>query len=50
KGLTITGILGILDQAATLKLIDLPATVKDLQNTSFWAADSLFQQLLEKHS
>ena len=31
KGLRITGILGILDQAATLKLIDLSAAVSDLQ-------------------
>jgi predicted nucleic acid-binding protein len=50
KGFTITGILGILDQAATMKLIDLPAAVQKLQNTSFWASDRLFQKLLEKHS
>ena len=50
KGLVITGIIGILDQAATLKLIDLPAAVQSLQNTSFWASDSLFQKLLDKHS
>ena len=49
RGLSITGILGILDQAATMKLIDLPATVQSLQHTSFWASDSLFQKLLEKH-
>lgn len=40
RGLNITGILGILDQAATMNLIDLPATVKSLQNTSFWASDT----------
>jgi predicted nucleic acid-binding protein len=45
-----TGTLGILDQAATMKLIDLPAAVRSLQNTSFWASDSLFQKLLDKHS
>ena len=50
RGLAITGILGILDQAATLKLIDLPTAVQSLQNTSFWASDSLFQKLLDKHS
>ena len=48
RGLSITGILGILDQATTMKLIDLPTTVNSLQNTSFWASDSLFQKLLEK--
>jgi predicted nucleic acid-binding protein len=50
KGLAITGILGILDQAATMKLIDLFTAVQSLQNTSFWASNSLFQRLLDKHS
>ncbi len=50
RGLNITGILGILDRAATMKLIDLPAAVQNLQNTSFWASDSLFQRLLDKHT
>lgn len=49
RGLTITGILGILDRAAAMKLIDLSAAVQSLQNTSFWASDSLFQRLLDKH-
>ena len=49
RGLAITGILGILDQAATMKLIDLPTAVQNLQNTSFWASESLFQKLLDKH-
>jgi predicted nucleic acid-binding protein len=43
-------ILGILDQAATMKLIDLPTAVQNLQSTSFWASDSLIQKLLDKHS
>lgn len=50
RGFTITGILGILDQAATMCLINLPAAVYSLQNTSFWASDALFQRLLDKHS
>lgn len=50
RGLVITGILGILDRAATMKLIDLSAAVQSLQNTSFWASDSLLQRLLDKHS
>ncbi|MEH2316194.1 DUF3368 domain-containing protein [Nostoc sp.] len=50
RGLVITGILGILDQATTMKLINLPVTIQNLKNTSFWASDSLFQKLLEKHS
>jgi len=50
RGLVITGILGILDRAATMKLIDLPAAVQSLQNTSFWASDSLFERLLDQHA
>lgn len=50
RGIAITGILGILDRAATMKLIDLSAAVQSLQNTSFWASESLFQKLLNKHS
>jgi len=50
RGLAITGILGILDQAASMKLIDLPVVVQTLKNTSFWVSDSLFQKLLDKHS
>ena len=49
RGLVITGILGILDQATSMKLINLPNTVHNLKNTSFWASDSLFQKLLDKH-
>lgn len=50
RGLAIAGILGILDRAATMKLIDLPATIQSLQNTSFWVSDRLLQKLLDKHS
>jgi predicted nucleic acid-binding protein len=50
RGLIITGILGILDQAASMKLIDLPTAIQNLQNTSFWAFDSLLQKLLDQHS
>lgn len=50
QGLVITGVLGILDQAAAMKLINLPLTVQNLQKTSFWASDSLLQKLLDKHA
>ena len=50
RGFAITGILGILDQAASMKLIELPAAVQSLKNTSFWVSDSLLQRLLAKHS
>jgi predicted nucleic acid-binding protein len=50
RGFALTGILGILDQAASMKLIDLPSAVQRLQNTSFWASDRLLKTLLDKHS
>lgn len=50
RGLVITGVLGILDQAATMKLIDLTDAVQSLRNTSFWVSDALIQKLLDKHS
>ena len=50
KGLAVAGILGILDQAAMMQLLGLPAAVQSLQQTSFWVADRLLQQLLDKHS
>ncbi|VXD23691.1 DUF3368 domain-containing protein [Planktothrix paucivesiculata] len=50
RGLSITGILGILDQAATMKLINLSTAIDNLQKTSFWASKSLLQRLLDKHN
>ncbi|MEO1354063.1 MAG: DUF3368 domain-containing protein [Cyanobacteria bacterium J06635_15] len=50
RGLTITGTLGILDQAATMELVDLPRVVQKLRSTSFWVSDKLLQALLEKHA
>ncbi|MBD2060611.1 DUF3368 domain-containing protein [Oculatella sp. FACHB-28] len=50
KGLVITGILGILDQAATMKLINMPTAIDNLRSTSFWASESLLQKLLDKHA
>lgn len=49
-GFSLTGILGILDQAATMKLIDLPTAIDNLRNTSFWISDNLLSSLLDKHS
>lgn len=50
RGFKITGILGVLDQAALRKRVTLPAAIQSLQATSFWAADSLIQALLNKHA
>jgi predicted nucleic acid-binding protein len=50
RGLPITGILGILERAAIMQIIDLFTAVQNLQSTSFWVSDSLLQKLLDKHS
>lgn len=50
-GIPITGLLGILDEAATLKQIDLLTTLNRLTNeTNFRAAPNLIQALLSKHN
>jgi predicted nucleic acid-binding protein len=48
--LKITGLLGILDQAATEKLIDLPKAVERLRKTSFHASPWLLKDLLDRHT
>lgn len=50
KSFAVAGTLGILDQAATMKLINLPVVVRKLQSTSFWVSETLIQKLLDKHS
>lgn len=49
KVLAIIGTLGILDQATTRKIIDLPKAISKLGNTSFWASDNLFDKLIQRH-
>lgn len=49
RGLKITGVLGILDEAATLDLIDLPGAIIRLQQTNFRVSPSLIQTLLVKY-
>ncbi|MFL6263096.1 MAG: DUF3368 domain-containing protein [Thermoanaerobaculia bacterium] len=50
RGLKITGLIGILDRAATLKLIDLPGAVERLRGTSFHVAPWLLKDLLDRHT
>lgn len=50
KGLAITGLLGILDQAAVMNYVDLPSAIQDLRATSFWASEHLLQRLIDKWS
>jgi len=48
-GLNVTGLLGILDEAATRGLIDLPAAVERLRQTTFRASPRLLKLLLDRH-
>ncbi|HEY3568980.1 MAG TPA: DUF3368 domain-containing protein [Thermoanaerobaculia bacterium] len=50
RGLKVTGLLGILDRAATVGLIDLPRAVERLQKTSFHVAPWLLKGLLDRHA
>jgi len=49
RGLKITGVLGILDEAAMLNLIDLPSAIVQLQQTNFRVSPTLIQTLLAKY-
>jgi predicted nucleic acid-binding protein len=46
----VTGLLGVLEQAASQNLIDLPDVISRLQKTSFRASASLLNSLLKRHS
>lgn len=49
RGLRVTGLIGILDDAAGEGLINLPKVLEALQMTSFWISPRVLQTLLEKH-
>jgi predicted nucleic acid-binding protein len=49
RGLYTTGLLGILDDAATRRLIDLPTAIERLQRTTFRASPRLLKTLLDRH-
>ncbi|MBC6478988.1 MAG: DUF3368 domain-containing protein [Hormoscilla sp. GM7CHS1pb] len=48
RGLIVTGLLGVLQQSATLGLIDLTVAIERLRETNFWISSSLLQSLLEQ--
>ncbi|BAU10445.1 hypothetical protein LEP3755_09290 [Leptolyngbya sp. NIES-3755] len=50
RGLKITGLIGILDDAASMGLIDLPNTIAKLQTTNFHISSRLIQALLDKNN
>lgn len=50
RGLNVTGLIGILDQAATVGLIDdIPEVVARLNATSLRVAPRVLKHVLEKH-
>jgi len=49
-GLRITGTLGVLDEAASDRLVDARRAAERLQETSFRASPELYQWLIGRHS
>jgi len=49
RQLRVTGLLGILDEAARQNLVDFPSAIARLQQTSFRASSQLIQSLLQRH-
>ncbi len=49
RGLNVTGVLGILGDAATMGFLDLPAAIERLRQTGVLVSSSLIQSLLERH-
>jgi predicted nucleic acid-binding protein len=48
RGLRVTGVLGVLAEAATLGLADLPAAVDRLTQTSFRSSPALLKSVLDR--
>jgi predicted nucleic acid-binding protein len=48
RALTVTGILGVLEQAAQQELLDLPATLMHLLTTNFYAPSNLIRDMLAR--
>lgn len=48
-GLPVTGLIGVLDVAATEEMIDVADAVRRLRKTSFRASPKLYRWLLERH-
>lgn len=50
RGLKVTGLLGVLDEAAREKLVDLHQAIASLQLTTFRVSPKLLQLLLQQHT
>jgi len=48
-GLKVTGLLGVLDQAASKNLIHLPSVISRLKRTTFRASSTLLDSLLKRY-
>ena len=48
-GLKVTGLLGVLDEAARQNLIDFPQVIASLKQTSFRVSKSMIESLLQKY-
>jgi predicted nucleic acid-binding protein len=49
RGLRVTGTIGVLKEASSRGLIDLPSAVERLRQTTFRASPRLLQNLLKEH-
>ena len=49
RGLQVTGILGVLEEAATEGLIDLAQVIDRLRTTNFRSSPSLLKSVLDRH-
>lgn len=49
RGLRVTGLLGVLDEAARQNLVDFPKAISRLQETTFRASSQLIQSLLQRY-
>jgi len=50
RGLTLTGVLGILDRAASQDWIDFADAIMQLEQTNFRTSTAIVRELLQKHS
>jgi predicted nucleic acid-binding protein len=49
KGLNVTGLLGILIEASTRGIVDLPTAIEKLNRTTFRASPQLLKTILDKY-
>jgi predicted nucleic acid-binding protein len=49
RGLSVTGVLGVIGEGATLGLVDLTLAIDRLRRTSFRGSPALFKATLERY-